>query len=80
VVLGIDSGWLKLTVRDDGRGICEAERASGNGGHGLPNMQRRAADLGGELNVTSLPGQGVTYALRVPLARRRAWWRPAPRR
>ena len=79
VDLRIDAGWLKLTIRDDGQGIREAEPASSNSGHGLASMRRRTVDLGGELEVTSIPGEGVTSVLRVPLARRRAWWRMLPR-
>ncbi len=79
VELGIDAGWLKLTIRDDGQGIREAEPASSSGGHGLASMRRRAVDLGGELEVTSVPGEGVTSVLRVPLVRRRAWRRMLPR-
>src|SRR5439155_15048961 len=79
VELRIEKGSLKLTVRDDGQDIRESE-AWGNGGHGLASMRRRAVDLGAELEVTSLHGQGVSSVLSVPLARRGAWSRLAARR
>jgi ligand-binding sensor domain-containing protein/signal transduction histidine kinase len=37
-------------------------------GHGMANMQRRAAALGAVLEVRSTPGQGTRLRLQVPLA------------
>jgi ligand-binding sensor domain-containing protein/signal transduction histidine kinase len=67
VSLGLDDGWLTLTVADDGRGF---ERAEGDG-HGLATMAARARAVGGELAVDSSPGRGTTVRLRAPLVRRR---------
>jgi signal transduction histidine kinase len=80
VELSLVSGWLVIRMQDDGAGIASESRST-NGGHGLTNMQSRAARVGGTLEMTSVPGQGVTSVLRVPLmhrpaSRRVAWLRP----
>jgi len=58
-----------VEIADDGRGF-EAAGPGGDtragGGRGLRNMQRRAAELGGELILTSGPG-GTSVRLRLPL-------------
>ena len=60
---------LGLAVHDDGTGFntgaCDA--AAGNG---LLSMKKRAAQIGGALQVTSGRGQGTTILLTVPLRRR----------
>jgi len=70
--LSLESGWLVLRIQDDGHGIA-SDSAPANGGHGLASMRRRAVNLGGSLEVTFTPGEGVTSKLRVPLVRRRSW-------
>lgn len=57
-------GGLSLLVRDNGRGFDASHL---NGGHGLPSMRRRAASLGGRVEVRSEPGQGSTLHVTVPL-------------
>ena len=80
VELSLNSAWLVIRMEDDGVGIA-GEGVSTNGGHGLTNMQNRAARVGGMLEVNSIPGQGVTSVLRVPLVHRRRSWRvKLPRR
>jgi two-component sensor histidine kinase len=68
-----EGGWLTLTVQDNGRGFDPenptsptATNRSLGGGNGLPNMQNRAALLGGTLTIESAPGQGCTVRLRLP--------------
>lgn len=58
---------LVLYVQDDGRGFDVAAAARA-GGFGLSNMRKRAALLGGELDIDSRPGEGTTVMLRMPLA------------
>jgi signal transduction histidine kinase len=41
--------------------------ANGNGGHGLESMQRRAAQIGGHLEIHSAPGKGTVLKLTIPL-------------
>ena len=51
-----------LDIADDGRGI-----APGPAGIGLRTMQERAAELGGNCQITSHPGAGTTVTVRLPL-------------
>jgi signal transduction histidine kinase/ligand-binding sensor domain-containing protein len=67
--LNMDSGWLILSIRDDGLGMS-GEEIPARGGHGIANMRRRAAGLGGNLEVNSMPGKGAEFVLRVPFERR----------
>ena len=58
------SGYL-LRVQDDGIGFEVNGRRDANlGGNGLGNMQRRAAEMGGKLELRSAPGKGTTVELR----------------
>jgi signal transduction histidine kinase len=59
-----------LRIEDDGGGMARAGApagASAGGGRGLANMRRRAARLGGELEVSSGPA-GTRVRLVLPLA------------
>jgi two-component sensor histidine kinase len=63
---------LTVEIRDDGRGLsdvspAEAPTSERAGGHGLENMQKRAAQLGGHLSVDSSPGLGTCLKLTIPL-------------
>ena len=50
---------FQMVIADDGQGF-EVKPPATNGQHnGLENMRRRAATVGGQLNLTSDPGQGV---------------------
>jgi signal transduction histidine kinase len=72
VAFAVEHDKLIVTVADDGQGFDAAAKANGangatRGGNGLPNMQRRAANLGGSYEIESEPGKGTTVSLRVPL-------------
>ena len=54
---------IALSVEDDGVGF---EPRPGSG-HGLPNMQARAAGLGGQLAIESSPGKGTRVVLMLPI-------------
>ncbi|HQD15605.1 MAG TPA: ATP-binding protein [Ottowia sp.] len=71
-----DALWLEIA--DNGRGMSpdpgQAPRdtdsvppATRPGGKGLPGMRRRARQLGGQLEVHSVPGEGTRVTLQVPL-------------
>jgi signal transduction histidine kinase len=63
-----DEGALVLEVKDNGRGISEAE-LNDTRSIGVLGMRERAALLQGELQITGVPGQGTTVAVRIPLLR-----------
>ncbi|MGE5249705.1 MAG: sensor histidine kinase, partial [Bacteroidota bacterium] len=54
-----------LEVRDDGRGF-HIEKMITTIGHGLSNMQTRARAVGGEVDISSAPGEGTTILAWVP--------------
>lgn len=53
-----------LTIADNGQGFSLA--AANRSGHGLVNLEERAREIGGNLTVSSTPGQGTTVLLRLP--------------
>lgn len=55
-----EAGGRIVTVRDNGHGIRGEQR-----GHGIANMQRRAARIGGEVRIDSSEA-GTTVTLRLP--------------
>jgi signal transduction histidine kinase len=60
-----EGGWLRIQVADDGVGF---EQPSPTRGRGLDNLRRRAAGLGGTLDIESSRGAGASVILRLPLA------------
>ncbi|MCX6056331.1 MAG: GAF domain-containing sensor histidine kinase [Chloroflexi bacterium] len=55
-----------LEVRDDGRGF-DSEKVKLTIGHGLSNMASRATNAGGEVDITSDPGNGTSVLAWLPL-------------
>jgi len=55
-----------LEVSDDGRGF-DASKVQQALGHGLSNIQTRAVNAGGEVEITSEPGAGTTLLVWVPI-------------
>ena len=60
--LAPDDGEICLRVRDDGNGSGEIRD-----GIGLTYMKDRVASLGGSVNVTSVPDEGTTVSVRIPV-------------
>ena len=54
-----------LEIHDNGDGF-ELEKASKTVGHGLANMQTRVANVGGDLDIITAPGEGTTILAWVP--------------
>jgi signal transduction histidine kinase len=67
VRLAESAGSLTFTVRDDGVGFDPGARGYGTG---MQGMADRLAALGGELHVTSAPGDGTVVEGRVPIVDR----------
>lgn len=57
-----ENGALRIAIRDDGRGFAKGMRR----GRGLSHMERRAQELGGELQIRS-GGDGTSVEVRLPL-------------
>jgi protein-histidine pros-kinase len=56
---------MYLRIADDGLGFDANGPKSG--GHGISGMQHRAQMFGGDLQVTSTPGQGTLVEARIPV-------------
>lgn len=57
-----DGAHLKLTVRDDGRGIDSAAAM----GFGIPGMRERVEGLGGHYTIESSAGTGTCVHITIP--------------
>jgi signal transduction histidine kinase len=66
VLVAVDETCCCLTITDDGVGHTDAGAAAG-GGHGLPNLRRRAEKLHGTLTIDGAPDGGTTLTWKVPL-------------
>jgi signal transduction histidine kinase len=70
VLLESEDGTVTVTVRDEGPGIPTGrlELAASEGRLGVTqSIQGRIAEVGGEVVITSAPGQGTEVELRVPV-------------
>jgi PAS domain S-box-containing protein len=63
---------ILLVVEDDGIGFCESGLSSSLGSLGLLGMKERAQFCGGEVQISSSPGNGTTVTVRVPVDAPRA--------
>ncbi len=54
-----------MEVRDTGKGFA-VEKMATTIGHGLSNMQTRARAVGGDVDISSAPGEGTTVFAWVP--------------
>jgi signal transduction histidine kinase len=61
----VDAGALRIQIADDGVGFDAVGAARGQG---LSSLHRRAAGLGGTLDIRSARGAGASVILRLPLA------------
>jgi two-component system, NarL family, sensor histidine kinase UhpB len=67
IKLEMGNGELLLTIRDNGRGIAEAEK-SDRLSLGLLGMRERASLIGGQVDITSSEGKGTVVAVSLPVA------------
>ncbi len=59
------ANWFSLQVRDNGRGIADADRQK-PASFGIRGILERMRDLGGQVEITSADGAGTTVSVRVP--------------
>ena len=75
VRIALRPGGLTLQVDDDGKGLPVTSRP---GGHGLPNMERRARKLGGSHVFSRSDLGGMRVQVDVPLGPEASATMPAP--
>ena len=68
VTLWTSADRALMEVHDDGHGF-DLKKIKFTLGHGLSNMQTRARNVGGEVDITSEPGSGTTTLAWVPFPR-----------
>jgi two-component system sensor histidine kinase DevS len=59
-----------MEIHDNGRGF-DMESMNLNIGHGLANIQTRAQSTGGDVDISSMPGEGTTVLAWVPRTKTR---------
>jgi signal transduction histidine kinase len=69
IVLRTEHRRLTLQMKDNGKGFAIPLNGHGDG-HGLSNLEQRAREMGGQLQISSEPGRGTAVALSVPLDHR----------
>jgi signal transduction histidine kinase/ligand-binding sensor domain-containing protein len=65
VSLACSANDLRLSVRDDGRGMSRGEGNGRAGHYGMVGMKERASQIGAELDLSSAPGQGTKVSVRM---------------
>jgi PAS domain S-box-containing protein len=67
IVLTQEDENIVLTVEDDGIGFCEPDLSNSLGSLGLLGMKERAQYCGGDVHISSSPGNGTKVTVRVPV-------------
>jgi len=68
ILLAYAERELRLSIRDNGKGLPSSGIPGKDEGHfGLIGMSERARRIGGKLEISSHPGEGVTVLVRLPL-------------
>jgi signal transduction histidine kinase len=63
ITLSVREGGLDVAVRDDGKGIGPDVAA----GVGMLSLRERAAELGGDCQVSCPPGGGTVVSAHLPI-------------
>lgn len=66
VILWVSNGRVLMEIKDDGRGFDQS-KVKMSIGHGLANIQTRAKNAGGDVDLASEPGKGTSVLAWVPL-------------
>jgi signal transduction histidine kinase len=77
IAFNLHPSGFTLELEDNGRGFDAAQpvaRSTADSdrldrGHGLANLRRRLADIGGECDIRSAPGRGTKVGFRLRIAR-----------
>ena len=67
VDLSQEDEYILLVVEDDGIGFCAPDLANTLGSLGLLGMRERAQFCGGDVEISSSPGNGTTVTIRIPV-------------
>ncbi|MFI7502272.1 sensor histidine kinase [Streptomyces sp. NPDC049687] len=67
ISLAYEESGLTVSVRDDGRGFDPVVVPDG---YGLAGLRARAAEVGGTAVLCSMPGEGTTVTVRLPVPAR----------
>ena len=67
IAIKAEAAEFVLTIRDNGKGITEAEK-SGSGSLGILGMQERANLVGGAITIAGIKGKGTVITVRVPIS------------
>jgi signal transduction histidine kinase len=67
VALSQEDENIVLIVEDDGIGFSESNLSNSLGSLGLLGMKERAQFCGGDVQISSSPGNGTTVTVRVPV-------------
>jgi PAS domain S-box-containing protein len=62
------AGYLRIEVRDDGRGFTVTPQTGPSTKFGLFSIRERMRALGGTFDIESAPGKGTTATLTLPLS------------
>ena len=71
VRISVSDKYLVAEIVDDGIGFPNEANGTSRGGHGLENMQKRAVELGGELEIDA-SGNGTRLLLVLPRSQTRS--------
>lgn len=63
VSIAAQGAGIGLVIADNGRGFAAGEQDARGGGQGLAGMRERAVEIGAELTVRSVVGEGTTIIL-----------------
>jgi signal transduction histidine kinase len=66
VKMSSNADWFELEVKDNGRGITEAEKANTKS-LGLLGMRERVQLIGGAIQIDGSPGRGTAVVVQIPM-------------